>query len=519
MENNQPKKKNAGLTALIALLLIITTIASCIGIYAWAKYISSQNGSANAQVAKWNFNVNLKKGQNTVVLGSEPIDLATTMTHVADNRIAPGTSGTFDIEINTTGTEVDLQYEVAISLENCPRNITFSRKTGESGGQDVFTPISAGGASNSADLTRTGITFSEYVANDAQQRVYTERIKWDWPYSDANDADYDTRDNLDESALNDSNPKKIVTMNITVTGTEMTANPNAAPANSVQGQAQAGNVHVGDSVNYNPGDLTTTTASIKLPEGATIEGSKLASVSLPNGTGLFGEINAASAGDWEVLDVNTQTGEVLIFPRTYSQTRLLLQGKSGYNNAIEALNEVASIYLNPTYAISARSLTVDDVNKREDHTPDGNVASETMGHRYGVDSNLNITDTGSDEYTPDQTYTSTTETGYYSYTTSNFSGMSCWLASRCLDVNSSGCYFGVRNLGVGDVYYSNYLFDVYSDGSSYTDYSCFPVVPVVSLKSNIQMEKVNDVWMLNGDSSTYTAETPIEETGTPSVSE
>lgn len=518
MENNQPKKKNAGLTALIALLLVVTTVASCIGIYAWARYISSQNGNATAPVAKWNFNVSLKKGQNTVTLGSDPIDLATTAAHVANGKIAPGTSGTFDIEIDTTGTEVDLQYDVTISLENCPRNITFSKK---GLGEQNFTVISPAKTGDETERTRTGITFSKYVAN-GQNGVFTETIKWDWPYElTGNDSTtnelytaeqktaYDTRDNQDQG--------RTVTMNITVIGTEMLH----APVPTVQSQAQAGNVHVGESVNYNPGTLTT--ASIKLPEGATIEGSKLASVTMPEGASLYGTINADSAGDWEVLDVNQTTGEVLIMPKTYSPTRLKLEGKDGYDNAITALNNVASIYLNPTYATSARSLTVEDVNKREEYTPNGDSAEYTWNHRYGMNpTTLDITDTGSDSNTPSQTYTSTATTGYYGYNTNNFSNMNCWLASRCVSLGSGSCNFYVRGLSSGNVYYYD-LFYVDSNGYTNDGSSSYPVVPVVSLKSNIQMERdeTNGIWMLNNDSSIFTPEEPLPEvaTGTATATE
>ena len=508
MENNQPKKKNAGLTALIALLLVVTTVASCIGIYAWARYISSQNGNATAPVAKWNFNVSLKKGQNTVTLGSDPIDLATTAAHVANGKIAPGTSGTFDIEIDTTGTEVDLQYDVTISLENCPRNITFSRKTGESGGEDVFTPISAGGASNNADLTRTGITFSEYVTKD-NNGVKTERIKWDWPYSDANDADYDTRDNADENSINNSNPKKVVTMNITVTGTEKLSNQNAAAADSVQAQAQAGAINRWDSVNYNPGTLTT--ASIELPKGASIEGSKLASIEsdLPAGATLSGTISATEASDWVVLDVNQSTGEVKIIPRTYSSKSLTLNGMNGYNHAIQALNEVASIYLNPSYATSSRSLTVDDVNGVEGHDPTATATGSASGtssgngeityswnQRYGMDANLNIVDYGKGNEA-ERTYLATPTTRHYSYSVGKFSSWSCWLASRCVDLSSYGCGFNVRYLDGGGVS-DYYLFSVGSSGGTDDGSNSYPVVPVVTLKSTVHMKKdSNDVWQLS----------------------
>ena len=126
MENTQPRKKNAGLMALIVVLLIITTIASCVGMYAWARYTSSQNGSSTAQVAKWYFN--LKTGEATIGAETKTL-LNLTRTdgygHVVEGEIAPGTHGELPIIVDTTGTEVDLEYTVEVVIENCPTNMKF----------------------------------------------------------------------------------------------------------------------------------------------------------------------------------------------------------------------------------------------------------------------------------------------------------------------------------------------------------------------------------------------------------
>lgn len=510
MENNQPRKKNAGVTALIAMLLIITTLASCIGLYAWAKYITNQNGRATVDVAKWNFNLSLRAGQNTVTTPTQTLDLATTTyQNLANDRIAPGTSGEFDIVINTQGTEVSLNYDVTIAITDCPRNITFSRQQGTDA--STLETVSAGGT----DTFARTIHFSKYVPVANASGEFVEKIKWNWPYEGGNDA-WDTADQ-----------GKTTKLAITVVGTEVLSDPNAGgnqgnqpAANSVQGRAQAGNIQPGDWVNYNPGTLTT--ASIKLPEGAKIEGSKLASVGLPSGASINGTIDASESGNWKVLDVNQTTGEVLIIPTKYSSTSLLLSRMDGYNNAITALNNVASIYLNPTYATSARSLTVEDVNNRENHTPNGDSAEYTWNHRYGMNpTTLDITYTGSDSTTPSQTYTSTATTGYYKYSTNIFSNMSCWLASRCVGLDSDGCYFYVRNVRGGSVDYG-YLFSVNSNGYAGGRDNSYPVVPVVSLKSNVQIEKdENDVWILDGDATYHNSDFGLPEpaTGTATATE
>lgn len=515
MENNQPKKKSAGLTALIALLLIITTVASCFGIYAWAKYISSENGQATAQIAKWNFNVSLKAGDNTVTLGEQNIDLVTTeYNHVASHRIAPGTAGEFDIIIDTTGTEVDLQYDVTLTLENCPRNITFSKK---GPGEEKATEISVGGASQTS-LSRT-LTFSKYVTH-GQNGTFTEKIYWNWPYelttgTDAEKTAWDGRDNEDQG--------KTVTMDITVTGTEMLKNPN----NTVQTLAQNGQIQQWDSINYDPGDGSISDSDLTLAGASLIGDTKVASI---NGATLKGTINASSASDWVVLDVNQTTGEVKIIPRTYSNTLLQLSGKDGYNNAIEAINQVAEIYENTEFAEEGktRSLTVEDVNKVEDYTPSGSALEYTWNAMaYSMDDNLNIVNNGThkvqvkvgeqevatgqyediyeeqDVYN-DGTFKSSAENPYYDYNLSKFikktgnNNQSCWLASRCVSLDSGGCSFNVRLLYNGGVNSNNYLFYVRSDGYAGDRNGGCPVVPVVTLKSTVKMEKdSNSVWQLS----------------------
>ncbi|MBQ3415424.1 MAG: hypothetical protein IJH39_08805, partial [Clostridia bacterium] len=261
-----------------------------------------------------------------------------------------------------------------------------------------------------------------------------------------------------------------------------------------------------DSVNYNPGTLTT--ANIELPEGAELQGAQIASVNLPSGASIDGAIDASQASNWKVLDV-TEEGDVLIIPTTYDTTELTLSGMNGYNNAIQALNAVSSIYVNPTYAESARSITVDDINKVESFEyATGSVGENgitySWNHRYGMNQNtFDIIDYGEGNENEERTYKMTEETHPYAYSLSEsysyLGDKSCWLASRCVDLNSSYCSFGVRNLNGGDVYnyYGCHLFSVYDDGYAGEYDSSYSVLPVVTLKSGIHMEKVNGTWELS----------------------
>ena len=115
-----------------------------------------------------------------------------------------------------------------------------------------------------------------------------------------------------------------------------------------------------------------------------------------------------------------------------------------------------------------------------------------------MDENLNIVDYGEGNV-GERTYVKTPATGYYDYNTENFSNWDCWLASRCVRLYSGSCGFHVRSLDYGYVYGNGgSLFCVNSDGyASGSGGSGNPVVPVVTLKSTVHMEKVNDVWQLS----------------------
>ena len=155
-------------------------------------------------------------------------------------------------------------------------------------------------------------------------------------------------------------------------------------------------VNIGDKVAYTP-PADTTIANLDLPEGTSIEGTKVAALenTLSGATITSSGVKAEDIKDWVVLDVDTTTGEILIVPDTVNgdntYVTLELSGMDGYNNAIAALNKVAEQYKNPTYAKEARSITVDDVNKLEGYTPEGTEINVVFQNDYyGMNANLDI---------------------------------------------------------------------------------------------------------------------------------
>lgn len=184
---------------IIALVLLAITL-SFIGGRTFSKYIAEVNGSGTADIANWVFKVN---GQEDSV---QNVNLLSTYNNetLVNNKVAPGTSGSFNIVIDATGSEVGVDYNVTFLNESeKPQNLVFVYDdTKYSTIQDLEQDLSGTINANEENKTRT-IT-----------------IDWEWQY--------ETGNNENEIAQNDEidtqNAKQIENYNfdIRVTGTQVT---------------------------------------------------------------------------------------------------------------------------------------------------------------------------------------------------------------------------------------------------------------------------------------------------------
>ena len=187
-------KKNRTMK-IATLMLALTLITCCFVGSTFAKYTSEATGTATATVAKWDVTV------ADVTLGTAEqnftFDLFKTITDtkegtpkadgqsVADNVIAPGTSGTFTIEL-TNNSEVDAQFDIVFSINGAAVPFTWTVKCGEQ-----------------QNNTLTGFNA---VAFDMEETVEVV-VSWEWPF-DAND----------DTALGVATSKTVtVTADVTVT--------------------------------------------------------------------------------------------------------------------------------------------------------------------------------------------------------------------------------------------------------------------------------------------------------------
>ena len=182
-------------------LAIIAIVLAFIGGQAFAKYRSRVSGHGQAEVATWRF---LVDGNDSETMST--ISLQSTMNNntLKGNKIAPGTEGDFDIDIDATGSDVGIDYAVVFSNETQkPTNLKFTYNG------ETYNTLSE----LQQDLTGT------IGALDADKSI-TLNIGWKW--------DFQTGDTDEAKAANDlidTNEGKTITdysFDIIVTGTQVT---------------------------------------------------------------------------------------------------------------------------------------------------------------------------------------------------------------------------------------------------------------------------------------------------------
>ncbi len=160
---NQKQKKSVGTVLLVILLLIVTIASLILATYAWAKYTSSDTATASADVAKWNVTFSAEDNNKIV----KKYD------HVVEDKLAPGTSGSFDIGLNINDTEVDVDYVIDITgVTDKPQHLNFYRD--ESHKDKIVLD------SKNAGQVKQG-TITKKTAEETTVTIY-----WDWPYEDEN---------------------------------------------------------------------------------------------------------------------------------------------------------------------------------------------------------------------------------------------------------------------------------------------------------------------------------------------
>ena len=162
---------------ILIVLSLVVLVATFFGGQTFSKYVTEVNGKGVANVAKWNFKVNESESKIQTINLSSTIDNST----LIDNKIAPGTSGDFEIKLDATGAEVGIDYKITFLNEsNKPQNLVFTY-------QDTK-------FQNLKDMESA--LKGTILATEAQkEKVFN--IHWEWPYETGTGAEILTNDKID----------------------------------------------------------------------------------------------------------------------------------------------------------------------------------------------------------------------------------------------------------------------------------------------------------------------------------
>ncbi len=195
-------KKRSRIVSLGVLALTLTMMSTSLVGATMARYVTEVTGSATAKVAAWSFKANEGESTFTTInLGStgnrDPYDAE----KIKEDVIAPGTSGSFTITVDGTGSEVGVDYSVnivAATGTTLPDNLAF--KVGD-------TPYTLGN-----NITGT-IDYKEGT-NSMKKNV---TVNWAWPFGE------------DDAKNDNSFANQDWTLNIVVTGKQTSPTETATP--------------------------------------------------------------------------------------------------------------------------------------------------------------------------------------------------------------------------------------------------------------------------------------------------
>ncbi len=187
-------KKKKGLGLLVLLLLVGVAGVFVVGTY--AKYTGSVDKTGTAYIAKWAFSTDNTSGDLTINLAQayDASTLVSTKT-VGDKTykvIAPGTSGSFDLVITNTNSEVGIDYEITFTdIAHLPTYLVFKQN------------------GTAVDITTKKITGTLPAGQTA-----TIPMTWEWPYeSGTNTSGVYSGDATDTSEGSDTDANRTMTFN------------------------------------------------------------------------------------------------------------------------------------------------------------------------------------------------------------------------------------------------------------------------------------------------------------------
>lgn len=159
----------------IGVLVCIALISSMfLAGYSFARYYKSiKIDTIQTSIARWNFN-----SKNTLA-----------NINLSSQKIAPGSNGQFEIEVDATDSEVPVEYEIKIQNEtNIPRNMTFYAETKDEHGNSVKTEEK----NSFSEIATESLKGLIPVEANNQKRIIV--VYWNWPFNEEDESIIDSED-------------------------------------------------------------------------------------------------------------------------------------------------------------------------------------------------------------------------------------------------------------------------------------------------------------------------------------
>lgn len=171
------RKKSAVLVLLLLLLFVV------VGGYTYSRYTSTGDVTSTATIAKWA----VKIGGANLDTYTTDSPLETTLTlvdneYVADDVIAPGSKGTYEVEIDPTGSQVAIDYTIkleevkGLNPENTQIKVTGAKYTIEGGTEQDATVSTTDGT----------VTISEDLDSVMANKKVTVKVTIEWVNDETN---------------------------------------------------------------------------------------------------------------------------------------------------------------------------------------------------------------------------------------------------------------------------------------------------------------------------------------------
>lgn len=104
----------------VKFILVFISLSICLGLMSttYSRYVAAANGNVDTLFARWQILINendITNGTSSTISFQPEIDANN---NVANEKIAPSSTGHFDIEIDPTNVDVSFKYDIQLGIEN-----------------------------------------------------------------------------------------------------------------------------------------------------------------------------------------------------------------------------------------------------------------------------------------------------------------------------------------------------------------------------------------------------------------